>query len=88
MSQTRSTKPTNVTILLSHALGSPEVGKIELGTIAFEVDQKMIDALRRDLGAQKHSFVIGLSHGWRATDYELISVPARLIERAPIAGRA
>jgi hypothetical protein len=56
MSQTRSIKPTNVTVLLSHALGSPEAGKIaislktkERGTIAFEVDQKMIDALRRDL---------------------------------------
>jgi hypothetical protein len=56
MSQNRSTKPTNVTVLLSHALGSPEAGKVaisletkELGTIAFEVDQRMIDALRRDL---------------------------------------
>jgi hypothetical protein len=56
MSQNGSTKRTNVTVLLSHALGSPEAGEIailletkELGTIAFEVDQQTIDALRKDL---------------------------------------
>jgi hypothetical protein len=56
MPQHSSNERTKVTVLSSHALGSPEAGKIalsletkELGTIAFEVDQRTIDELRRDL---------------------------------------
>ena len=56
MSKHDLSERTNVTVLVSHALGSPHGGKIaisletkELGTIAFEVDQRIIDALRRDL---------------------------------------
>jgi hypothetical protein len=56
MSQHGSSERATVTILLSHAFGSAGDGKVaillktkELGTIAFEVDQRTIDALRRDL---------------------------------------
>ena len=56
MSQNDSGKRTTVTLLLSHALGVSGDGRVaisfktqELGTIAFEVDQQTIDALRKDL---------------------------------------
>ena len=55
MSQDGPSERTQVILLLSHAFGSSG-GKVaislktkELGTIAFEVDQRTIDALRRDL---------------------------------------
>jgi len=56
MSQHDSSERTTVTLLLSHALGIAADGRVaislktkELGTIAFEIDQRTIDALRRDL---------------------------------------
>jgi hypothetical protein len=56
MSQSKSGEQTTVTLLLSHALGMSSDGRIaislktkELGTIACEVDQPTINALRRDL---------------------------------------
>ncbi len=56
MSQNDSRERTKMTLLLSHALGVSGDGRIaisfttrELGTIAFEVDQQTIDAMRKDL---------------------------------------
>ena len=56
MSQHDTGERTTVTLLLSHALGISNDGRVaiwlktkELGTAAFEVDQRTVDALRRDL---------------------------------------
>jgi hypothetical protein len=58
MSQNGSSERTKVTMLVSHALGMAGDGKVaislktkELGTIALEIDQQTIDALRRDLAS-------------------------------------
>jgi hypothetical protein len=56
MSQHGSSERMKATMLLSHTLGMAGDGKIaislktkELGTIALEIDQQIIDALRKDL---------------------------------------
>ena len=57
MSQLGTNDYTTLTVLGSQALGRPD-GRVairletkELGSIAFEVDQRAIDALRRNLAA-------------------------------------
>ena len=57
MAQRETKDHTTVTVLGSQALGRPDgraairLQTKELGSIAFEVDQRAIDALRRDLVA-------------------------------------